>query len=397
VTAHAKKFVPSQPRAHLLRRIRRSAFTLIPIAVWVLGIAGVIWLADHKARPLDYPGLAVIARHTAVAPSQGMLETLLVNKHSKVTTGQLIGRLDGSHLELRARQVKIRIAEIRAAMVRERALLDHAAERELDRADQDRLNEMRRFQRDVENAKLNSLEVLASLEESRVRLEGLRIELEREKDLSDKELFSEAEVIRTRTRFDALAKRIEQTESILASRNKKLVAVEARWVDYQKSRDISKADLEKVLGTFQFRIQAEDLDLESIALERTRLDLRAPASGFVSVVHVEHGQLVTQGRPVITIVAPHPDAMIAFVPPGEIKYVKVGMAAALERSTNPGATIRSKVVALGPTVQAIPKQLLMIPSVPEWGVPVYLQVTDEMSSMPGEAVRVRIFVDASGG
>jgi hypothetical protein len=39
----------------------------------------------------------------------------------------------------------------------------------------------------------------------------------------------------------------------------------------------------------------------------------------------------------------------------------------------------------------------MIPTIPEWGVPVYLEFTPEMASMPGEAVRVRVFPDNFGG
>jgi HlyD family secretion protein len=303
----------------------------------------------------------------------------------------LIGLIDGSHLELRANKVKNRIKEIRAGIVRERAILDMEVVRERERLEHDQISQMRRFQRDVENAKLNSLEVLASLAESRIKLEGLRIDLERQKGLSSQDLFSEADLIRTRTRFDALGERIKRTESILKSRDEKLVAVESRYSDYQKSREIKGADVDKMFGAFQFRVAAQNDELEMIALEGTRLELRAPTSGLVTAVHVEIGQLVSEGRPVVTIVDTQPGGMIAYVPPGAVKHIKAGMSAVLERSTNPGRTIRTKVLSVGPTVEKIPQQLLMIPSIPEWGVPVYLEFTPEMASMPGEAVRVRVF------
>jgi HlyD family secretion protein len=373
--------------------MRRSAFMIVPFIAWGGGIAGVLWLADKQARPLDYPGLAAISRHVAVAPSQGILQTLVVGRGSKVTAGQLIGLIDGSHLELRAKKVKNRIKEIRAGIVRERAILDLEVVRERERLEHDQISQMRRFQRDVENAKLNSLEVLASLAESRIKLEGLRIDLERQKGLSSQDLFSEAELIRTRTRFDALGERIKRTESILKSRDEKLVAVESRYSAYQKSREIKGADVDKMFGAFQFRVAAQNDELEMIALEGTRLELRAPTNGLVTAVHVEIGQLVSQGRPVVTIVDTQPGGMIAYVPPGAVKHIKAGMSAVLERSTNPGKTIRTKVLSVGPTVEKIPQQLLMIPTIPEWGVPVYLEFTPEMASMPGEAVRVRVFPD----
>ena len=54
------KFVPSQPKANVFRRLRTSIFVMVPFVVWFGGVAGVLYLAQQQARPLDYPGMASI-------------------------------------------------------------------------------------------------------------------------------------------------------------------------------------------------------------------------------------------------------------------------------------------------------------------------------------------------
>ena len=106
------KFVPSQPKASVFRRLGRPMFTLVPFVVWVGGIVAVLYLAQQQPLPLDYPGMASVEQFVIVAPAQGKLDTLLVVRRDVVKPGQLIGRLDGAHLAIRARAVGNRIAEI---------------------------------------------------------------------------------------------------------------------------------------------------------------------------------------------------------------------------------------------------------------------------------------------
>ena len=147
------EFVPSQPRVGAFRRARRWIFRSIPLAVWIGGIAGVLVLAEHKQRPLGYPGIATVTRYSVSAPVQGVLETLLVAEQERVKPDQLIGRLDGAELELRAQRVRHNAEGLRAEIGRERELRDESVLRR----QTDRDVDLRRFMRDVEDANLLSL------------------------------------------------------------------------------------------------------------------------------------------------------------------------------------------------------------------------------------------------
>ena len=127
-----------------------------------------------------------------------------------------------------------------------------------------------------------------------------------------------------------------------------------------------------------------------IALQRVRLEIRAPAGGLVAEVHARAGEAVTAGLPLITIVDPMPGGLIAYVPPGEVRRVRIGMPVLLERSTDPGRMIKTRVMSIGATVVELPPQVTAIPRLREWGMPVYLEVTPEMGSIPGESIRVRL-------
>ena len=207
--AERVQFKPSLPRANILQRLSRKGSVAAPLVVWVGAIVGVWFLLGAQPQAMDYGALATVHRATITAPVRGRIEKLMVARDDVLESGQLIGRLDGNHLELRARTVRNRVSELRAEIERENELYE--LRRSEAQVEQD--NEQRRFQRDVENARLDALEVIAKLEENRIRLEGLKIDLARQKKLTTKDLFSEAELIRTRIAVEALGERIKQSES----------------------------------------------------------------------------------------------------------------------------------------------------------------------------------------
>ena len=364
----------------------RATARSVPVLVWLAAIAGVYHLAGRRPISLDYPGQATVRTFTASAAAEGKLELLTVARHSVVEAGDILGRVDGAALELRARQVRHRIAELRAEMVRERELQDVEAARVQDEQDL----ELRRYQRDVENARLGALEVLSRLEESRIRLQGVRVDLDRQKDLADMGLFSEAELIRTRIDHDALGKRIQENEAFLASHRSRIGAVEARLADYREVRKVAAADIEKVVGAYHWRIAAEQEELELIALQRQRLVIRAPGAGFVTEVLASAGDYLVAGRPIASIVETVTRDAVGYVPAAEIGTVRPGMDAEFERSTAPGRLIATKVVSVGPALAELPVELRRIPTVPEWGIPVNLELTPEMGPIPGEVLRIRL-------
>lgn len=392
-----RPFVPSQRRAKLSSRLRGFLFGLVPLTVWLACIAAVLFLSQDKTRPLDYPGMALVAEYPLIAPTGGNLEELLVNERSIVAKGEVIGRLSGDGLELRAQRVQHAISQLRAEMVRDRELQQTALSQAQVEQDNEAVTDARRFARDVENAQLDLLQVQARIEENRIRLVGLQIELQRQKGLSERDLFSEADVIRTRTEHDALAERIKRTEAVIVGRQTKLTAVKARFTSYRTAKKLVGPDMNRVLGPYEWRISLQKDELTAIAMQRKRLILRAPAAGRISRVLARQGDRISRGQTVLQILDSKPRGLVTYVPQMDLPRIRTGMKAILERSTKPGTIYETKVLSVGPSVVELPTKLQTIRRVREWRVPVYLQVTEEMQPLPGEAIRVRILSNKIAG
>lgn len=392
-----RPFVPSQPRANLTARFRNFLFGLVPFSVWVGCIFAVFILAKDKARPLDYPGMALVAEYSLVAPTGGSLKELLVSEQTIVAAGALIGRLSGDTLELRAQQVQHAISQLRAELIRDRELQAATFSQARTEQENEAVTDARRFARDVENARLDLLQIQVRLEESRIRLAGLQIDLQRQKGLSAKELFSEAELIRTRTEHDALAERILRTEAVIKGRQDKVTAVEARLSDYRTAKQLEGPNMDLVLGPYAWRISVQQDELELIAMQRERLILRAPVAGRIGRVLARVGERLSQGQIVLNIIDTKPRGMVTYVPETHVSRIRAGMRAIIERSTDPGTIIETRVLSIGPAVVEVPTKMQTVPRVREWRVPVYLQITDEMSPIPGESVRVRILSNKIAG
>jgi len=385
-----RPFVPSQPRAKLTTRFHGFLHSLLPLSVWLASIAAVLVLARDKARPLDYPGMALVAEYPVVAPAGGNLQELLVSEQAVIAKGAIIGRLGGDALEFRAQQVQHAISQLRAEMVRDQELQTTTLSQVRAEQENEAIIDARRFARDVENARLDLLQLQATIEERRIRLAGLQIDLQRQKGLSAKELFSEAELIRTRTEHDALAERIRRTEAVIQGRRDKVTAVEARLTDYRTAKQLEGPNMDRVLGPYAWRISVQQTELELIAMQRKQLILRAPVAGRIGRVLAHQGQSLSQGQVIVNIVDSKPRGLVTYVPETHVSRIRPGMPAILERSTDPGTIIRTKVLSIGPAVVEVPNKMQTVARVREWRVPVYLQITDEMNPLPGESIRVRI-------
>lgn len=382
-------FVPSQPRASLFRRARHGLLRCTPAFVWGAAVFGVYALASVKPVIDGFAGLVQQSRFDVVAPVAGRVETLLVSARSTVEKGQLIGRIDGAHLEIRTKKVRHAIAELRAQMDRERAVLDtgHSElQRELD-------TEQRRFVRDLENARIDALTTRAQIEEVRVREAGLQFDVERQKLLVEEELFSEAELIRTRTQFERLGARIAQLAKVLSSQNDRIAAVYGRLSDYQTRKTLPPIDMDRMLGEYAWRIAAEESELEMIALERTRLEFRSPASGIVSAVHVPEGQFVADGRRVLTILDATPKGAVVYVPSAAVPGLAPGDPVELDCASQPGERFRGTIAHVGLRVAEVPPQALVTPGRREWAVPITLELAEGLQLRPGELVRARFAAD----
>jgi HlyD family secretion protein len=94
--------------------------------------------------------------------------------------------------------------------------------------------------------------------------------------------------------------------------------------------------------------------LESARVERH--ELRAPAPGLVLDVHVETGEVVSAGAPIITLGDTQHPYVEVFVPQGELAGIRIGVAADVRVDSLPSA-LKGRVEHVSPKTEFTPRFL----------------------------------------
>lgn len=391
-------FQPTWRRPGPLRRAARHALGTMPFLVWIGAIAGIALLLRDRTGGTEFFGLAEAGRHTVSTMSPGRLSGVTVRVRDVVAPGQVLATLDDGDLTLRLASARAELERLRAESDRQEAVYRAERDAAIATLGSDREAERRRFVRDREAAAIDMLLTKASIEEDRLRRQGLAIERDRLAPLVEQGLAAESEWTRIVTEHDALAERITRTELVLADRNAVLEAAERRIDGFESAAQNAPADVaDALVAPLRWSIEAQNIAIETIALERTRLQLRAPVGGEIEEIRMVPGQVLAAGDVLLTIVAQEPRALVAFVPEHSIRKVAAGMLVHVTPASAPRHRLTTRVEAIGPATQLVPQRFWLDPRVEQWALPVYLEAPPESFARPGEALRVQFVAGSVGG
>lgn len=379
-------FKPSRSRPSLLVRLRRRIFRAVPLLVWSGAIIGIFCLAEIRRAPLPYPAMTEITRYTVTAPAPAKLVTLVVKEEELVEPNQVMGSLDSADLRLRVDRARAEVSRLQSEMAREAALLQVGGEERRTAREMD----LRRFRRDVENTRLDALDKWAEIQKDKIELVALADTLRRTTILAKEDYDSQAMLIDARAAHDSLAEQIKDNDVILTELQTRVASADKRLADYLALSPADPAQLVDATAPLSWAVKAQQVELEEIALLRTRLSLRAPARGRVEKILVHQGELLVAGQPLLTIVDTAPRAIVAYIPERDISLVKPGMRAQVTSLGHPEVIAETRVTSLGMTVEQVPPQLWVDPRRPQWGRLVYLELPASWKQLPGAGVRVRL-------
>lgn len=361
------------------RLLRRR---IVPFVVWSGAIAAILWLLPRTGRTGVIHGLVEAQRSAVVVPVAGTLVSVQVERHQRIEAGQVVGRLSDAELLLALAGARCELERLRSDLRRREAELAHDRSLADARHQMDAMTELRRRTSEVEAARLDELETQAELAEARVRLSGLEVEVEREAALERRGIATDTQLVRLRTEQDALRQRIAELDGVLLERKTRVASARARRDEFTAA---SGGDLpvDRLLEPMQWRLKAQDNELERIALEGRKLDLKAPVGGTVEAVHFHAGQWVPEGSTLLTIVEPTARRILAYVP--EPARPKVSTAAAIH-VVRDGSPIRreARVLSMSPAVVRVPERLWLDPRTEEWAWEVVLAAGPD--DAPGERV-----------
>lgn len=288
---------PARPRRR--RRFLR-AFLLFAVPLAALVVGGYFYA--KSGRYVSTENAYVKATKVAVsADIDGRVSAVHVDQNERVRAGDVLVELDGRDWEIAFRESEAEIKRVRSQVAQLRA--NYRAEQAL-------------------------------LAEERSRIDQLKKQYTRFKNLADRGI--------------APPQKFEEVEA-------ELVAAERR-VATQRER-VTQAllaiggDMDKPIEDHPLYLKAEaERDEALLALERTRLV--APVSGVVAVMDLEVGEYVEEGRPVFAIVDDSEPWIVANLKETQLTHIQVGQKVDIELDAYPGVTWHAIVDSIAPSTGA---------------------------------------------
>jgi multidrug resistance efflux pump len=188
-----------------------------------------------------------------------------------------------------------------------------------------------------------------------------------------------------RGQTQVVRRRLEENRRSLAEADRQRKEEAKRLADrptpLPEKLDQLLAPVRSELGIQESRIQELMLQLES-------LEVRAPVAGTICEIHSWPGQAVQAGDPIVTIADNVGRFVVSYVRPSQQISAAAGMPVAMRPRRQGAKTIPTAVLRVGPQFQAVPAGHLHDPQIPEWGLPVMIELPGELGLKPGEIVDV---------
>ncbi|WP_425807516.1 HlyD family secretion protein [Desulfitobacterium sp. Sab5] len=293
--------------------------SVLGTAVW-LGTKNNLW---NKSGDRTYSGTI----ETTVVPVQpeqgGKLTEVLVQEGQSVKAGDVLARQDDRAAKISLESAKGQLQQAQA-----------------------KLNDMLNGSRSEEVRRLRAV-----LSQAQATEDGLAQNVQfEEKNLADlKQLYSAG----------AISKKDVDAEQ------NKLDSVTAQHESAKAQVDAAQASLDQALAGFTepsieaqksaANVAEQGVNAAQLSLEKTVI--KSPLNGVVLYRHVEPGQVVNPGAPIITLSNPEDLWIKVYVPDAELKLVKIGQAARVSVDAYPNQTFKGEVIYISDQAEFTPKNV----------------------------------------
>lgn len=371
---------------------------LAPIVVWLLAVVAVVGMFHRRTQRFEVVGVAQERSVRVAAPMTARIKDVPVQLFDRVESGQIVAVLESETMQSELAAARAEVERLTADLgAAETRLQTRASDRQTDWVGQDL-----RLQSDLDTARLRILEHKAQLHADRVSLTSLQQEVQILNELVDQEAAAPQEFYRAVAERDALAKKVEETEALLAEAQKELQQAQQRCERFAHYRPSNPdPELENTIRQIQRAVAAQESRIQHIEAQLSSLVLRSPIDGVVSRLPQRQGQVVTEltirrpgetvvaGEPVLNITATKSNHVMGYIREDQVGLVREGIKVEIVKNTEPAQIAETRVRYVGPRTEEMPTRLWRNPNVPEWGRPFLVQVPEEMQLVPGELVGIR--------
>jgi len=371
---------PPPPPLPIVPRVRRMAARAWPFVAWLGALAGAGWLyfgESWRGHALAYEDIEEVNVSPALP---GRLATLDIELGEEVKEGDVVATLDTTDVDARIRRAQVELERLKTRVAAQREAL------RLEQEDRRSQGAARRTSYESEGSRLRALIEKLTTEQAADQAEvaALDPQIERLKPLLERKLIT-ADRLETKLQERAvLTKRIASRVDALRSAGAEL----SSWMRLEPAKT-SESNLDALLLPYEMELHGQEARLAELELEREKHQITAPVAGTVNQISARAGAWRGAGAPIVEIVVPRPKRIIAYVTDRQVPAVVVGTRATLRPHDHGGATLVGKVVMAGPRIQQVPLRLRAIPTIPQWGRLITIEVEKSRDPLPGEIYDVR--------
>lgn len=379
------------------RRLRMFCHGVLPVLAF-LGAGGVVaylMMQDQTATGMTGE---LFARRTMVnAQVAGVLASPAsqpIAEFTAVRKGQVVAQLDPRPLQARLKVVQAELEKAKADISATQATQESDTIRVLVSAGGNAAqltSDVARLR--VEQARVEAEEAVARISWGIAKKTYDLIEyLVNEKKVLPKTDLYNAQKVRDEAKATADTRVVMRKQIIeqIGKINEKLAGL-PKPPSSQKLQEL----LDNLLSPIQAQIKTQQAIIEEVQTQMEQLVIHAPFDGVITQVHLHPGQAVQPGTPIFTLAAADAPYVLTYIRSNQPIRPRLGMGADVRFSAR-GGTVPGRIVLIGPEVTDISPKQLQNPSVPEWGLPVAIQLQwppkmkDELDPRPGQLVYIRL-------
>jgi len=403
-------------RTPFKEHMRQMRYQLIPVLVFLFGIYTVVVLWGKHTELPNGIGAVKALRFDIVSPVDGVLVALPnmdkpLDMFDPVTKGQLICKFDDTAvnatiatLQAELKQFTVQLAATDAEMKLQ------FAERLGDKSDrrQSLLDDARRLAIDLEKKKLDVADRTIDIETGRIALKRHAEKLAIVKELVAQKLETPYVLSDTQLQHDVQEKELSEQEKTLIAAKALEVEAQTRVGEFSKmirEEDILRAaqgatdslaatiqqEIDVFLKPVEAAIATQRARLHEAVLQLKSLEIRVPeivSSGTIVEVYKMPGQAVRAGEPIMRIANLDSMYIVSYVRQPNRVSLEVQTPVGVQVRTIPIMASKSMIARIGPQIESVPTRQLRDPKVPEWGLPVKIEVPRDLPLTPGELVNI---------
>jgi multidrug resistance efflux pump len=354
--------IPSPPR----RRLQIFCAEKLPFIIFGVGVIAAVLLWQHSVAPTLVAEAESIATEVRAA-QPGALAALEVTLLQQVKAGQVVARV---------RQADPQVLASTLAMIR--------AEIDLMKSNLEPVLSAQRVALDAGRLQLDWMHERVTLASLRIQLQQANDELSRLTPLHNQKIISDEAFDTARHERENVSARLgEQTKLV-----ETLTPAANEFVN--RSPELTPRPAAETLAA-AIRVQEGKLRLTEAQLGV--VELTAPISGVVSVVHRRAGEVVQAGEPIVTVAADQPARIVGFLRQPLQLQPKPGMAVEIRTRGYGRQLATARIVEVGRVMEPVSPTLLALvnrANSPELGLRIHIAIPESLHLRPGEQVDVTV-------